>query len=104
MRPERSFADCRRRAGFSARDAALRLGLSPQYLRSLELGQVPLSLRTASRMQALYGVSIQILMTPNGADGTGEEGGGAVRKPAPPPTLPSGTKHRCRTRDTGSTP
>lgn len=77
MNPERPFAACRRTVGLNTHRAAARLGITAQYLRRLELGRVPLSMRLADRMATAYGATIRDLTRPVGpdnADGTGASG------------------------------
>jgi transcriptional regulator with XRE-family HTH domain len=82
MPTERPFAHYRRKAGLDLHRAAARLAISPRYLRQLERANAPLSLRLAERMSVEYGVPIQALTLPYGADWTGN-GGGAERNGAP---------------------
>lgn len=99
MPVERPFAHFRREAGLDLPRAAVRLGISPRYLRQLETARAPLSQRLGQRMSIEYGVPIRALVTPHGADRTGKGGGVARnrrRHPVPSPDL----GHRCRTYGT----
>lgn len=69
---ERPFALRRREAGLDLPTAAARLRVNPHYLRTVELGHSPLSLRLANRMAVVYGTTIRLLTEPvSGAGGTG---------------------------------
>lgn len=72
-RVERPFALRRREAGFDIQTAAVRLRVNPHYLRTVELGHAPLSIRMANRMAVVYGTTIRLLTEPvsPGAGGTG---------------------------------
>lgn len=83
--PERPFAFHRRQADLDLHRAATRLGISPRYLRQLETAKAPLSPCLAARMSIEYGVTIQALTTPHGADRAGE-GRGGERKHYPCPS------------------
>lgn len=57
----RPFANRRKEAGLSIHVAAVRLGVSEGYLRSLEAGRSPLTMRVASRMAHVFGCSVNNL-------------------------------------------
>jgi transcriptional regulator with XRE-family HTH domain len=85
MARERAFAACRRAAGLDLQRAAARLRMNAQYLRRVELGHSPLSMRLASKMAVVYGTTIRVLTEPAGAGGAGSEGrgaGGSASRPA----------------------
>lgn len=83
---ERPFAACRRAAGLTLHQAAARLRVNAHYLRTLELGHSPLSIRLAGRMATEYGTTIRLLTQPaSGAGRTGANGRGASGNAPRPP-------------------
>ena len=71
---ERPFALRRQEAGFDVDRAAVRLGCSPAWLRKLERGRVPLSMRLAGRMASAYRCSITALFRHGAQSGKRETG------------------------------
>jgi hypothetical protein len=58
--------------GLTVHQAAARLRVSPKYLRALEKGSLPLSPSLAGRMSLAYQTTVNDLVRPQGAAGTGE--------------------------------
>ncbi len=82
---ERPFAIRRREAGLDLQTAAARLRVNARYLRTVELGNSPLSIRLANRMAVVYGTTIRLLTEPvigAGGTGNGRESRGNGSRPA----------------------
>lgn len=81
---ERPFALRRREAGLDLHQAAARLRVNAHYLRRVEMGHLPLSIRLAGRMAVEYRTTIRALTEPVGAGktGRGREGSGNSSRPA----------------------
>lgn len=58
---QRPFALIRAQSGISLDRAAIRIGISPGYLRQLERGTAALSFRVAGKMAAAYGCRLSDL-------------------------------------------
>jgi transcriptional regulator with XRE-family HTH domain len=83
----RPFAERRQQLGLSLHQAAARLGIHHRYLRSLELGRLPLSPTLAARMASEYEATVGELTRPAAAGGHGR---GRRRGETSPPSLGDG--------------